>query len=230
MKRALLGQITSLRREKRRFVVVTDLGDGSQQVFDPAAAEASFDGPLAERAEAALRRDRSEAVELGEKRLFLHVFNPRLRLFLVGAVHITQPLAEMAASAGFDVSIIDPRAAFGSEVRFPGVAISTEWPDRALAGSRPDTRSAIVTLTHDPKLDDPALHAALRSPAFYIGCLGSKKTHAARLGRLRKAGFSDADIERLHGPVGLAIGAQSPAEIAVSILAEIIGTLRQPAP
>jgi xanthine dehydrogenase accessory factor len=226
MKRELLERVESLRREKRRFVVVTDLADGAQWILDPDAEGGEAEPALAQRAAAALRRDRSEAFEAGERRLFLHVFNPPLRLFLVGAVHITQPLSEMAARAGFEVAIIDPRTAFASEARFPGVEISTEWPDRALGKLALDARCAVVTLTHDPKLDDPALQVALRSPAFYIGSLGSRKTHAARLGRLRKEGFGDADIARIHGPVGLAIGAQSPAEIAVSVLAEIIRTLR----
>ncbi len=227
MKRALLERVGSLRREKRPFVLVTDLASGEQYIVDPEAQDAELEPALVERAETLLRRDRSGAFELEGRRLFLHAFNPPLRLFLVGAVHITQPLSEMAARAGFAVAIIDPRTAFASETRFPGIEISTEWPDRALAKLGPDTRSAVVTLTHDPKLDDPALQVALRSSAFYIGSLGSRKTHAARLGRLRKAGFDDAEIARIRGPVGLAIGAQSPAEIAVAILAEIIQTLRQ---
>ncbi len=229
MKQALLERIGELRREKRRFVLVTRLGDGAQQIYDPEAASAEVDKTIAERARDALRGDRSEILERGEERFFLQVFNPPLRLFLVGAVHITQPLAAMAARTGFAVSIIDPRAAFASAERFPGVEIETAWPDRALEAVRLDPRSAVVTLTHDPKLDDPALASALRSPAFYIGSLGSRKTHGARLGRLRKAGFQDADLERIHGPVGLDIGARSPSEIAVSILAEVVHTLRAPA-
>ena len=228
MKQEVLARLASLRRAKRRFVLITNLADGTQRIYEPDTAT-EVDAELAEHADVALRRDRSQAHDVGGERFFLHAFNPPLRLFLVGAVHIAQPLAEMAARADFEVSIIDPRTAFASELRFPGVEVSTEWPDRALAALAPDARSAIVTLTHDPKLDDPALTVALRSPAFYIGSLGSRKTHAARLGRLRKEGFGDAEIERIRGPVGLAIGAQSPAEIAVSILAQVIQALRQEA-
>lgn len=230
MRAALLDTLQRLRRDKRAFVVVTDLGDGTQRLFDPAGDHGGLAAAVAEQAMRALEHDRSERTEDGGKSLFLQVWNPPLRLFLIGAVHITQALAEMAGRAGFAVSIVDPRTAFASETRFPGVAISTEWPDRALGAAALDRRSAVVTLTHDPKLDDPALAIALGSPAFYIGSLGSRKTHAARMGRLRKAGFGEGDIARLHGPVGLAIGARSHAEIAVSILAQIIQTLRVPKP
>jgi xanthine dehydrogenase accessory factor len=144
----------------------------------------------------------------------------------VGAVHIAQPLARMAALAGYVVSIVDPRSAFATEERFTNVELSTEWPDEALERVKPDRRTAIVTLTHDPKLDDPALIAALRSDAFYIGALGSKRTHAARLARLTKEGFGDNEFARIHGPVGLDIGAVSPSEIAVSILAQMTLILR----
>lgn len=227
MKRALLDEIEGRRAAKQPVVLVTRLEDGDQWLVDPGAPAAGLATELRDEAARALRRDRSGPLEHRGQRLFLQVFNPPLRLFLVGAVHITQPLAGMASQAGFDVSIIDPRTAFASAERFPGVEVSTEWPDRALTSSAPDTRSAIVTLTHDPKLDDPALQVALRSSAFYIGSLGSRKTHDARLGRLREAGFGESEIERIHGPVGLAIGAQSPAEIAVSILAQIVETLRK---
>lgn len=174
----------------------------------------------------AIADDRSALVESPEGRFFIEVFNPPLRLVVVGAVHIAQPLARMAAMAGYAVAVIDPRSAFASSERFPGVELSTEWPDEAMARLKPDRRTAIVTLTHDPKVDDPALVAALRSSAFYVGALGSKKTHAARLKRLADAGFKDTDFARIHGPVGLDIGAVSPAEIAVSILAQITATLR----
>jgi len=174
----------------------------------------------------ALADDRSTLIETPEGKVFIEVFNPPLRLMVVGAVHIAQPLARIAALAGYAVTVIDPRSAFASTERFPGVELSTEWPDEAMARLKPDRRTAVVTLTHDPKVDDPALIAALRSPAFYIGALGSKKTHAARLKRLAEAGFKDGECARIHGPVGLDIGATSPAEIAVSILAEITATLR----
>ena len=157
---------------------------------------------------------------------FLNPFNPPLRLILVGAVHIAQPLAEIAALTGYDVTVVDPRTSFASPERFPGMKLMTDWPDEAMTALAPDARTAIVTLTHDPKLDDPALQAALKSPAFYVGALGSKKTHAARIARLTEAGFAERDIARIHGPVGLSIGAKSPAEIATSIMAEITETLR----
>jgi xanthine dehydrogenase accessory factor len=158
---------------------------------------------------------------------FIGIHNPPLRMIVVGAVHIAQPLVAMARLAGYDPVLIDPRAAFGSGERFPGETILDDWPDAAMAGLAPDTRTAVVTLTHDPKLDDPALLAALASPAFYIGCLGSARTHAKRLDRLRAAGVTEEAIARLHAPVGLDIGAKSPAEIAVSILAQITHRLRK---
>jgi len=174
----------------------------------------------------ALRDDRNLTFEGPDGPVFIEVFNPKLRCFIVGAVHIAQPLAQMAAMAGYAVTIVDPRSAFASEARFPGVTLSTEWPDEAFETLKPDRRTAVVTLTHDPKIDDPALVAALRSDAFYIGALGSRKTHAARCGRLTEAGFGEPDLTRIHGPVGLDIGALSPAEIAVSILAQITAVLR----
>ena len=147
-------------------------------------------------------------------------------MIVVGAVHIAQPLSAMAALAGYDVTLVDPRESFAAAERFPGVALNPEWPDTALDSLGLDHRCAVVTLTHDPKLDDPALQVALKSDAFFIGCLGSKKTHASRLRRLKKAGFTEADLARVHGPVGLPIGSRSPAEIAISILAQVTQTLR----
>jgi xanthine dehydrogenase accessory factor len=147
----------------------------------------------------------------------------------VGAAHIAQLLATMARLIGYDVRIIDPRTAFATVARFPGMVLSHEWPDEALSKSPLGPRSALVALTHDPKVDDPALSAAIRSSAFYVGALGSRKTHAGRLERLKAQGFSDAELGRIHGPIGLAIGAQSPAEIAVSILAEMTRDLRMDA-
>src|SRR5262249_35934930 len=149
-----------------------------------------------------------------------------LRLVIVGAVHVAQPLAGMAGLAGFAVTIVDPRRAFATGARFPEQALVVGWPDAAIAELAPDARTAVVTLTHDPKLDDPALVAALASPAFYVGCLGSAKTHAARRTRLGAQGIAAAALDRLHGPVGVRIGARTPAEIAVSILAEIVAALR----
>jgi xanthine dehydrogenase accessory factor len=157
---------------------------------------------------------------------FLTVSNPPLDLAIIGAVHIAQPLSEMAKRTGYEVRIIDPRVHFASTERFPGIRLVHEWPGEALSANPLGPRSALVALTHDPKFDDPALAAAVRSPAFYVGALGSKKSHAKRLDRLMEAGFSDSELQRIHGPVGLAIGARSPAEIAISILAEITKELR----
>ncbi|MFL4471456.1 XdhC family protein [Tateyamaria armeniaca] len=161
-------------------------------------------------------------------RTFVAIHNPPLRLAIVGAVHIAQALVPMARIAGYDPIIIDPRAAFGSEARFPGETLLDDWPDVALAQVGMDARTALVLLTHDPKLDDPALHIALKSDAFYIGALGSTRTHAKRVERLREAGFDPEQIARIRGPVGLDIGAASPPEIAVSILAQMVQALRRP--
>ncbi|MGQ0565243.1 MAG: XdhC family protein [Gemmobacter sp.] len=180
--------------------------------------------PLEPAVTARLRSDRSGIEPDGH---FIAVHNPPLRMVVVGAVHIAQPLVAMARLCGYAPVLIDPRAAFGSAERFPGETIAEEWPDEAMAALAPDARTAVVTLTHDPKLDDPAIRAALASPAFYIGCLGSTRTHAKRLDRLRGEGVPDDQIARLHAPVGLDIGAKSPAEIAVSIMAQITARLRQ---
>lgn len=171
-----------------------------------------------------MRMDRSGLEDDGET--FVAVHNPPLRLVCVGAVHITQALVPMARIAGYDPVIIDPRAAFAAPERFPGETLMGDWPDEAVEKLGLDTRTALVLLTHDPKLDDPALQAALAAEVFYIGALGSKKTHAARIARMQEAGFTTDQINRIHGPVGLDIGAASPAEIAVSILAEMTAVLR----
>ncbi|MSO64866.1 MAG: xanthine dehydrogenase [Alphaproteobacteria bacterium] len=228
MKEATLRQLLADRAAKRAVVLATNLASGDERLIRPADGLTGVEPALAEAIAAAIRNDQSATIDTPAGKVFLHVYNPPLRLAVVGAVHIAQPLARMAVLAGYDVTIIDPRSAFATAERFPGVAVTTEWPDDALAAVKPDARTAVVTLTHDPKIDDPALHVALKSPAFYIGSLGSKKTHAARLHRLNKAGFSDAETARIHGPVGLAIGAKSPAEIAVAVLAQITERLRQP--
>jgi xanthine dehydrogenase accessory factor len=171
------------------------------------------------------RMDRSGVEEDGET--FVAIHNPPLRMIVVGAVHIAQALLPMARLAGYDVTLIDPRETFGSAARFPGETILHDYPDEVMAALAPDPRTAIVTLTHDPKIDDPAIRAALASPCFYLGCLGSTRTHAKRLDRLRAGGVPDDAIARIHAPVGLDIGARSPGEIAVSILAQITATLRK---
>jgi xanthine dehydrogenase accessory factor len=193
----------------RPLALATRLHGGAQELI--AAADP--------RAQRAFATDRAEVID----GVLIEPIALPLRLIIVGAVHVAAPLAAMARLAGFAVTIIEPRRAWASAVRFPDETIVSAWPDEAIRELAPDARTAIVALTHDPKLDDPALTAALASPAFYIGCLGSKKTHAARLERLAAAG---AALARLHGPVGLPIGARSPAEIAISILAEIVRELR----
>ncbi|WP_299602979.1 XdhC family protein [uncultured Tateyamaria sp.] len=170
-------------------------------------------------------KDRTGMEEDGKT--FVAIHNPPLRLAIVGGVHIAQALVPMAKLAGYDPYIIDPREAFGSEARFPGERVINDWPDEALAEIGVDARTALVLLTHDPKLDDPALHIALKSEAFYIGALGSTRTHAKRVARLEDSGFTADQIARIKGPIGLDIGAASPSEIAVSILAQMVATLRQ---
>ena len=196
----------------------------------PVAYEVALDGSarrlVEDGHETRFRSDRSGVSEDGQQ--FVAIHNPPLRLAIIGAVHIAQALVPMARIAGFDAVVVDPREAFGSQARFPEATVINDWPDAALAGVGVDARTALVLLTHDPKLDDPALHVGLRSKAFYIGALGSKRTHAARVARLGEAGFAEAEIARIHGPVGLDIGAASPPEIAVSILAEMIAALRRP--
>ncbi len=172
--------------------------------------------------------DKSRRVDTADGPVFIQIFNPPLRLAIIGAVHIAQPLAPMASLAGYDVTVIDPRRAFASDERFPSVTVLTDWPDEAMAALAPDNRTAIVALTHDPKLDDPALDVALKSDAFYIAALGSRKTHARRLERLAELGHPPEVLARIHGPAGLAVGAVSPAEIAIAIMAEMTAALRQP--
>ncbi len=218
----VLAQLTAARAAVQPVVLATQLPDGTQRILpDPTA-----DTALNDAASAVLRADRSGTVEVSGKPWFLHAFNPPLRLVVVGAVHIAQALVPMAVELGFGVTVADPRRAFATDERFPGVAVSTDWPDEAMDALRPDSRTAVVTLTHDPKLDDPALDRALKSDAFYVGALGSRKTHAARLGRLRALGHGDAALARIQGPVGLDIGAVTAPEIALSVLAQIVAVRR----
>jgi xanthine dehydrogenase accessory factor len=228
MKLALLRQALAARGSERPAALATHLASGRQALLVDGAWSGELVLNEAARARVAelVRDDRSATIDTPEGKVFVEIHNPPLRCFVVGAVHIAQPLARMAALAGYAVTIVDPRSAFATDARFPGVALSTEWPDEAFERLQPDRRTAVVTLTHDPKIDDPALVSALRSPAFYIGALGSKRTHAARCGRLAEAGFAAEEIARIHGPVGLDIGAVSPAEIAVAILAQITTVLR----
>ena len=225
MKDSTLQQILADQAGKRAVVLATDLATGDERLIYP---HEYGDDPLMSAAQDTARLDKCALVEHEGTKVFLNVYNPHLQLIIVGAVHIAQPLAQMAAITGYDVTVVDPRAAFADAERFPGITVMSEWPDDALAVLAPNARTAVVTLTHDPKIDDVALEVALRAPVFYIGALGSRKTHSARLQRLGQAGFSDADLTRISGPVGLAIGAKSPAEIAVAVLAQITERLRQP--
>ncbi len=223
MKRSTLDAINRARKDGRAIVRAVDLQSGEDRLIDPDSSDMTALGIAAA---GAARADRSAPLEIEGRIWFLSVYNPPLEIVIVGAVHIAQIWAPMAALADYRVRIIDPRTAFASAARFPGVALTHEWPDEALIKAPLGPRSALVALTHDPKLDDPALTAALRSNSFYIAALGSKKTHASRLVRLKAHGFSDDDLKRIHGPAGLAIGARSPAEIAISILAQMTSRLR----
>ncbi len=227
-KRALLDRLETARAAARPVVLASAVDRDEAALLFPEPGKADFAGSdLSAIVRDVLRRDRPRLVAVAGRRVFLNVFNPPLRLVLVGAVHIAQMLVPMATALGYAVTVADPRAAFATAARFPDVRLVQDWPDDYLRTERPDTRTAVVTLTHDPKLDDAALVEALGSPAFYIGSLGSRKTHRARIERLRAAGFGEAALARIHAPVGLAIGAESPGEIALAILAEITQVLRE---
>jgi xanthine dehydrogenase accessory factor len=223
MKLELLTALNEERAARRAAVVVTALESGGQRLVKAAGVAAD---PLRSEIEKRLRSGKSGTEETAEGKVFLTVFAPPLQLVVTGAVHISQELAPMAERLGFDVTIVDPRTAFATEERFAGIRLFAEWPDKVLPGLGVDAHTAFVALTHDPKIDDPALLHALSKDCFYIGALGSRKTHAARLDRLKANGINEAQLARIHAPIGLNIGAVSPAEIAVSILAEIVGTLR----
>jgi xanthine dehydrogenase accessory factor len=218
----VLAALTAAREAKRPVVLATRIPGGEQMLLPDPAAGAELNAAAAR----ALDRDESGTVALSGGQWFLHAYNPPLRLIVVGAVHIAQALVPMAAHLGLAVVVVDPRRSFATDARFPNVTVMTDWPDEALDALAPDARTAVVTLTHDPKLDDPALDRALRSPAFYIGALGSRKTHASRLARLRELGHDDAAMARIRGPVGLSIEAVTAPEIALSILAEFVAVRR----
>lgn len=209
----LLSELVEARKARRPVALIADLESPKRWIDGPDVATERF------------RLDRSGIDPDG--RTFVGIHNPPLRLAIVGAVHIAQPLVTMARLAGYDPVIIDPRPAFAAAARFPGERIIDEWPDEALAQFGLDARTAVVTLTHDPKIDDPAIEAALHSDVFYLGSLGSKRTHAKRVERLRQSGLDDSAIDRIHAPVGLDIGGRSPAEIALSIMAQVTQRLRQ---
>lgn len=219
---ALLARLQAARAAAQPVALLTRLSDGSQCLWP----EEDVPGALAEAAKAALRDDAARSVAVDGETWFVHPHSPALRLIVVGAVHIAQSLVPMAAAAGFAVTVIDPRRAFATEERFGAVTLRDDWPDEAMATLAPDGRTAVVTLTHDPKLDDPALDVALRSACFYIGALGSRRTHAKRVARLQELGHDAAAIGRIRAPVGLDIAAVTAPEIALSILAEVVAARR----
>jgi len=241
MKSDVLSAILEAKRAKVPIALLTELRSGEQIVVGPLPVsqdaehrptadharavgfptDSEFDPAAIRRSRELLAEDRSERFDSASGSVFIQVFNPPFKLILVGAVHIAQPLAHLGALAGYEILIIDPRGAFAETARFAGLSVDARWPDLALTEITADRRTALVTLTHDPKRDDPALDWALRSPASYIGALGSRKTHESRLDRLAQRGFAAADCARIHGPVGLSIGAVTPAEIAISIMAQI---------
>jgi xanthine dehydrogenase accessory factor len=223
LKLDLLRELNAERAARRAVVLVTDVESGAQRLVK--AAEAARD-PLHEAIDKHLRSGKSGMASTPQGRFFLTVHVPSPQLVITGAVHISQTLAPIGQLLGYDVTIVDPRTAFASIERFPDVKVIAEWPDVALPPLNVDRYTAFVALTHDPKIDDPALIHALSRDCFYIGALGSRKTHAKRIERLKRAGLTDADLARIHAPIGLAIGAVSPAEIAVAIMAEITATLR----
>lgn len=217
-----LAALEKAKHDKRPVVLATRLPGGEQRLLPDPAAPAALNEAAAE----ALKSDESGTHKIDGVDWFLHAYNPPLRMIVVGAVHIAQALVPMAAQMGLAVVVVDPRRAFATEERFPNVTVSQDWPDEAMDALAPDVRTAVVTLTHDPKLDDPALDRALKSPCFYIGALGSRRTHARRVARLKELGHDDVAIARIKGPVGLDIGAITAPEIAVSILAEFVAARR----
>lgn len=222
-KRHALRLLSETRSGGRPAVLITELPGGAHALLigNDRCGPLTVDDAVVAAAHQAVSADQCRILVTEQGRLFLHVFNPAPRLIIVGAVHIAEPLSRMATSAGYRVILVDPRRGFAAREQFQGYSVMSAWPDQAMEQLALDERAAVVTLTHDPKLDDAALRVALRSQAFYIGCLGSRKTHAARLVRLRAMGLGDDELARVHGPVGLPIGARTPSEIAISILAEM---------
>jgi xanthine dehydrogenase accessory factor len=220
-----LTELNAERAARRPAIIVLDTANGEQRLVK--ARDIAAD-PLHAELSKQLRMGTSGTIEVDGKKLFLNVYAPNARLVIIGAVHISQALAPLARSLGYDVTVVDPRTAFASPERFPDVPLVAEWPDVALPPLNVDHYTAFVAVTHDPKIDDPALLHAFERDCFYIGALGSRKTHAKRGERLKAQGASDADFARIHAPIGLNIGAVSPAEIAVAIMAEITAALRMP--
>jgi len=224
MKAETLAALQEARANRRAVTLATRLSDAAEALVyrDGAKGELAGEGALVAAAQRAMDIGKSETVEIADDKIFLNVYVPPPRLIIVGAVHIAQSLAPMAAMLEFDVTVVDPRGAWATTQRFPGVKVIQDWADEAFQAMGLDGSTAVVTLTHDPKLDDPALESALKSDVFYIGALGSRRTHAKRKERLAEVGIAEEMFARVHGPVGLNIGAKSPAEIAVSILGQII--------
>jgi xanthine dehydrogenase accessory factor len=229
MKSRYIDAVIAANAESRTVALATELKSGAQLFFDGEQIEGdlALDEMSLGAVREALRANRNISLDTPQGRVFVQVFSPPRRCFVIGAVHVAQPLVPMLIATDYKPIVIDPRGAWATEARFPGVELSNEWPDEALERYKPDRASAIVTLTHDPKIDDPALVAALRSEAFYIGALGSRRTHAKRLERLAAEGFGENELSRIHGPVGLNIGGVSHAEVAVSIIAEMTQVLRR---
>jgi xanthine dehydrogenase accessory factor len=224
MKASTLAALQDARTKRRAVALATRLSDAAEALVyrDDAKGDLAGDAAIVSAARRAMDIGKSETVDIGGAKIFLNVYVPPPRLIIVGAVHIAQSLAPMAAMLEFDVTVVDPRGAWATTQRFPGVKVIKDWADEAFQAMGLDVSTAVVTLTHDPKLDDPALESALKSDVFYIGALGSKRTHAKRKERLAEVGITEEMFARIHGPVGLNIGAKSPAEIAVSILGQII--------
>jgi xanthine dehydrogenase accessory factor len=224
MQAETLAALQEARAKRRSVTLATRLSDAAEALIylDSAKGALSSDQAIVSAARRAMTTGKSETVDIGGQKVFLNVYVPPPRLIIVGAVHIAQSLAPMAAMLEFDVTVVDPRGAWATSQRFPGVKVIKDWADEAFQEMGLDVSTAVVTLTHDPKLDDPALESALKSDVFYIGALGSRKTHAKRKERLAEVGITDEMFSRIHGPVGLNIGAKSPAEIAVSILGQIV--------
>ena len=220
----LLKKLNVERNARRAALLLTDLGDGRDRLIAPGDAVA---GALGEAIERSFRSGKSMSVEVDGRSYFLNVHLPPARLVIIGVVHISQALVPMARIAGFDLKVIDPRTAFATPERFDGVELLAEWPEDVLTQTPLDSFTALAAVTHDPKIDDYALQAALEAGCFYVGALGSRKTHAKRVERLRERGLSEADIGRIASPIGLDIGAANPEEIAVAVLAQIIAALRQ---
>ncbi len=224
MKAETVAVLKAARSKRNALTLATRLSDAAETLVyrDTAEGDLAGNAAILTAARKAMEIGRSETVEIDGQKIFLNVYVPPARLIIVGAVHIAQSLAPMATMLDFDVTVVDPRGAWATTTRFPGVKVVQEWADEAFDKMGLDVSTAVVTLTHDPKLDDPALEAALKSDVFYVGALGSRRTHAKRKERLAEAGITDEQFARVHGPVGLNIGAKSPAEIAVSILGQIV--------